>query len=60
MTEKIQNKALLNIWNETACIHYPPKLGEKLPNTEVEYLRIHIAPCVQVVCQENMQNLYVS
>ena len=41
MTEKIQNKALLNIWNETTCIHYPRKLGEKLPNTEVEYLRIH-------------------
>jgi hypothetical protein len=27
MTEKIQNKALLNIWNETTCIHYPQKLS---------------------------------
>jgi hypothetical protein len=38
---KNTKKALLNIWNETTCIHYPRKLGEKLPNTEVEYLRIH-------------------
>ena len=41
MTEKIQNKALLNKWNETTCIHYPQKLSYKLPTTEVEYLRIH-------------------
>ena len=41
MTEKIQNKALLNIWNETTCIHYPQKLSYKLPTTEVEYFRIH-------------------
>ena len=38
---KNTKKALLNKWHETTCIQYPRKLGEKLPNTEVEYLRIH-------------------
>ena len=56
---KNTKKALLNIWNETTCIHYPRKLGEKLANTEVEYLRIH-KPMRTSCLSRKFKNLYVS
>ena len=55
---KNTKKALLNKWHETTCIQYPRKLGEKLPNTEVEYLRIHKPMRTSFLFFLNLANCY--